>query len=149
MLDRREINVRFFECFPTETPYALAKKFGVHPSVAYRWRDGEIPVPWHCLKRVVDEQPIRWDWLIDGTEPKQRTRCKDEVFEPMNRHAINQRFLSLFPKMSQARIGQELGGINPGTVYKWRKDIAQVPWERLKYAVENKGVTWEWLIEGR
>jgi hypothetical protein len=51
--------------------------------------------------------------------------------------------------MSHAEIGRELGGLNPGTIGKWRQDKAQVPWERMKYAVENKGTTWEWLIEGR
>ena len=61
---------------------------------------------------------------------------------------INQRFLSLFPNMSQAQTGKEIG-VNPGTVFKWRKDISQVPWERLKHAVDTKGVIWEWLIEGR
>jgi hypothetical protein len=149
MLDRREINSRFFECFPTETRYALAKKFGVHHSLTYQWQEGKAPVPWHRLKNLVDEQELSWDWLIDGREPKHRKCSKKEALQPLDRHAINQRFLSLFPGMSQTQIGEELGGINPGTVFKWRHDIAQVPWERLKYAVDHKSVTWEWLIEGR
>lgn len=149
MLDRRDINTRFFECFPEDTRYALAKIFGVHTSLTYRWKNGEVPVPWHCLKWLVDAHRLSWDWLIDGKEPKHRKRLKGEVLQPLDRHAINQRFLSLFPGMSQAEIGEELGGINPGTVYKWRHDVAQVPWERLKYAVDNKGVTWEWLLEER
>jgi hypothetical protein len=40
-------------------------------------------------------------------------------------------------------------GVNPGTIFKWRRDVAQVPWERLKYAVDTKEVTWDWIIEGQ
>lgn len=149
VMDKREIALRFFECHSPRTPYQLAKLLGVHPPLVYRWHDGNAPVPWHWLKMLVDEQGLCWDWLIDGKEPKYRNVHEGEILEPLDRHAINQRFLSLFPGMSQAQIGEILGGINPGTVYKWRHDIAQVPWDRLKYAVENMDVTWEWLIEGR
>lgn len=148
MLDRQEIARRFFECYPTKTRYALAKNFGVHLSITYKWHEGLAPVPWHRIKDLVDEQGISWDWIIDGKEPKYRQRQNNEKPHPLDRNAINQRFLLLFPNMSQAQIGKEIG-VNPGTVYKWRHNISQVPWERLKYAVINKGVTWDWLIEGR
>lgn len=149
MIDRLGVYQRFDECHGTKTPYELAMKLGRNHADVYHWKEGKRPIPWDKLKNLVDEQNLSWDWLVDGKEPKHRKRRKNEALQPLDRHAINQRFLALFPEMSQAKIGEELGGINPGTVYKWRHDIAQVPWERLKYAVDNKGVTWEWLIEGR
>jgi hypothetical protein len=99
-------------------------------------------------KKLVDEHDLSWDWLIEEREPKSRKRRKNEVCAPLDRHDINQRFLSLFPGKSQAKVAEELG-IKQTTVFKWHRDMSQVPWERLKYAVDNKRVTWEWLLEGR
>ena len=149
MLNRREIDLRFFECFPDQTCYALAKKFDVHPSLTYQWQAGKAHVPWHRLKSLVDEQGLSWDWLIDGREPKRRKRRNSQMPRELDRRAINERFLSFFPGKSHAEIGRELGGLNPGTIGKWRLHTAQVPWERLKYAVDTLGTTWEWLLEGR
>lgn len=149
MLDKEGIYQRFIDCYPVKGITELAAQFGIKYQTIHGWKQGKYPVPWPRLKELVDAQGLSWDWLIDGKEPKHRKRRKGEIIQPLDRHAINQRFISLFSNMSQAKIGEELGGINPGTVYKWRHDIAQVPWERLKYAVDNKGVTWEWLIEGR
>jgi hypothetical protein len=148
MIDRLPINIRFFECYPTDTYYTLAKKLEVHHSLAYQWHAGLTPVPWHRLKDLVDEQGLSWDWIIDGKEPKYLGCRENEVEKPLNCRAINQRFLSLFPKMTHIQIGREIG-VNPGTVSKWRRDISQVPWERLKDAVDTRDVTWEWLLEGR
>ncbi len=105
------------------------------------------PVPWHRLKTLVDEQGLSWDWLIEGKEPKYRRRSKSEEGQPFDRHGINQRFLSLFPGLSNAKLGKELG-VRDTTVFKWRHDMEQIPWERLRYAVDTKGVTWDWLLEG-
>ena len=146
MFDKHGIYQRVSECHATKTPYELAMKLGIDHSIAYQWYEGRRPIPWPRLKLLVDEQGLSWDWLIEGREPKHSRG--DGKNKPLSRHAINQRFLSLFPKMSQAQIGKELG-VNPGTIFKWRHDISQVPWERLKYAVDNKGVTWEWLLEER
>lgn len=148
ILDKRSICLRFFECHSPKTPYQLAIKLGVHPPLVYRWRDGDAPVPWRWLKMLVDDQGLSWDWLIEGTDPKKRTRRKGDASRQLERHAINQRFLSLYPNMSHAEIGKEIG-VNPGTISKWRRDLSQVPWERLKDAVDEKGATWEWLLEGR
>ncbi|MCD7909116.1 MAG: helix-turn-helix domain containing protein, partial [Clostridium sp.] len=147
MFDRQGIYERFASSYGATHSSQLAKIHNVARQTANSWKQRLNPIPWEYLKLLVDEQGLSWDWLIDGKEPKHRKRRKGEIIQPLDRHAINQRFLSLFSNMSQAKIGEELGGINPGTVYKWRHDIAQVPWERLKYAVDNKGVTWEWLIE--
>ena len=148
MLDRQGIYQRFNACYGTETPYELAKKLKLNHAIVYQWQKGERPIPWPKLKTLVNEQELSWDWLIEGREPKHCPRRKGKKSETFECQGINQRFLSLFPNMSQAEIGKELG-INPGTVFKWRKDISQVPWERLKDAVDIKGAAWEWLIEGR
>lgn len=148
MFDRQGIFARFADCYAAETIAALARMVGVHHSTVFQWRSGKNPIPWIRLKTIVDEYGITWDWLIEGIEPKHRRRRRNEIQRPLESHAINQRFLSLFPNMSQAEIADELS-INQTTVFKWANDISQVPWERLKYAVDNKDVAWEWLLEGR
>ena len=148
MFDKQGIFKRFAECYPVDTIAELARSIGVHHSTVFQWRSVKNPIPWARLKALVDEQRISWDWLIDGAEPKHHKHNKNISSRPLDRHAINQRFLSLFPGMSQAKVAKELG-INQTTVFKWEHGISQVPWERLRHAVSAKGVTWEWLIEGR
>ena len=126
----------------------LAVILGVARQTTHNWKVGRYPIPWVRLKTLVDEQGISWDWLIDGVEPQRHSHTQNASPRPLDRHAINQRFLSLFPGMSQAKVAKELG-INQTTVFKWEHGISQVPWERLRYAVSAKGVTWEWLLEGR
>ena len=148
MLDKNGIYLRFIEYYPSETPYELAKLFKIDPAATYQWKEGKRPVPWHRLKTLVDEEGISWDWLLEGKKPKYHRQGKNAICRSLDRHAINQRFLSLFPGMSQAKLAGELG-VKQMSVYRWCHDLAQVPWERLKHAVDTKGVTWEWLIEGR
>lgn len=148
MFDRQGIFVRFAEWYAAGTIAELARMVGVHHSTVFQWRSGKNPIPWIRLKIVADEYDVTWDWLIEGVEPKHRKHRKNGIQQPLDRHAINQRFISLFPGMSQAKIAEELG-INQTTVFKWENDKSQVPWERLKFAVDNKGVTWDWLLEGR
>ena len=100
------------------------------------------------MKKLIDEQGLSWDWLLEGKEPKHNHRAKKAAEQAFDRHAINQRFLSLYPDVSQVKLGKILG-INEKMVFRWRHDMAQVSWERLKHEVDTKGVTWEWLIEGR
>ena len=148
MLDKHAIYMRFIECYPTETPYELAQKFGIDHSLAYQWREGKAPVPWYRLKMLVNEQGISWDWLLEGKGPKHHLHETKAPRQKFNRSAINKRFLSLFPNLSQAKLAHELG-VKQMSVYRWHHNLAQIPWERLKHAVDNKGVTWEWLLEGR
>ena len=148
MFIRQEIFARFASCYPYEKLVDLAAAMETTPQVVDHWKTGRTPIPWGKLKNLVDDKGIRWDWLIEGSGPKLRKRREGEVAQPLDRHGINERFLSLFPGMSQAKIAAELG-INQTAAFKWRHDVEQGPWERLKYAVDNKGVTWEWLLEGR
>ena len=148
MFDRREIYEHFASCYPVETPSALAEILELTRQIVNHWKSGVRPIPWHRLKTLVDEQGVSWDWLLEGKEPKYRHHAKKTEGQSFDRHAINQRFLSLYPNVSQVKLGKILG-INEKMVFKWRHDIAQVSWERLKHAVDTKGVTWDWLIEGR
>ncbi len=147
MLDRKGIYERVMTQYSVTRPVDLARKLGVKPQVVLQWKDGVRQVPWHRLKVLVDAQCLSWNWLIDGKEPKYRNPIKEESGHPFDRHGINQRFLSLFSDYSNAKLGKELG-VRDTTVFKWRHDMEQVSWERLKYAIDSKGVTWDWLIEG-
>ncbi len=147
MLDKRGIYQRFIEFYPSKTPYELAMRLGIDHSLAYQWQEGKCPVSWRRLKALADEEGVCWDWLIEGKKPKYRPPGKKTFCQPFDRHGINKRFLSLFPGLSQGKLAKELG-VKQMSVYRWCHDISQVPWERLKYAVDFKEVTWEWLLEG-
>ncbi len=148
MIDRDGINRRYLSCFPGLKPAELAEILGVkHPTV-YQWVSNKRGVPWEKLKDLADAEGISWDWLLEGKEPKYRKCRKKAAPAPFDRHRINQRFLSLFSGMSQQKIGNLLC-VSQMTVYRWQHTISPIPWEKLKYAVDTQGVTWEWLLAGR
>lgn len=148
MFDRQEIYKRFARCYAAETPSLLAKRLGLNHATTFQWRSGTRPVPWKRVKKLADEQGLRWDWLLEGKGPKFRPPIKHDRVKALNRHAINRRFLSLFPSQTQTKLGETLG-VSQVAVFKWRHDEMQIPWEKLKCAVDNYHVTWEWLLEGR
>ncbi|MCC8180084.1 MAG: hypothetical protein LIP23_04125 [Planctomycetes bacterium] len=126
----------------------MAQRFSVTPPTVFQWLSGVRDVPWSRLKQLADSQGISWDWLIEGKEPKKRRSRKSAAVAPLDQHAINQRFLSLFSDLTQNQLANLLG-VSHVSVYRWRHDLRPVPWEKLKYAVDNKTVSWEWLLEGR
>ena len=148
MFDRRGIYNRFASCYSTDKPTELARLLGLKQPTVQEWKSGKNAIPWQRLKKVVYEHGLSWDWLIEGKEPKHSHRTAKGAEQPFDRHGINQRFLSLFPDCSNAKLGKELG-VRDTTVFKWRHDMEQVAWERLKYAVDAQDVTWEWLLEGQ
>lgn len=148
MFDRQSIYERFASCHTAENPTDLAKILGLHFTTTYQWRSGKYQVPWSRLKQVVDEKKVTWDWLIEGVEPKKRPRTRHIIVIPLTRSEINSRFLSVFSGMTQVELGTLLG-VSQVAVHKWESNKEQVPWKKLKYAVDNKSVTWEWLLEGR
>ncbi len=147
VFDRQGIYKRFSSCYPTDKPTELARLLGLKQPTVQEWKSGKNAIPWQRLKKVVYEHGLSWDWLIEGREPKHQRRTAEKAEQPFDRHGINQRFLSLLPNCSNAKLGKELG-VRDTTIFKWRHDMEQVAWERLKYAVDTKGVTWEWLLEG-
>lgn len=148
MFKKRDIFDRFASCYTFDALDELAQIIGVTPQMVDNWKVCRRPIPCRYLKNIVDEHNLSWDWLIEGKEPKKRSRAKNEIILPLDQLAINRRFLSLYPPLSQAKLG-ELFGVGQTTVYKWHHAIRPVPWERLKTAVDEKGATWEWLLEGR
>ncbi len=148
MLDRSGITRRFLSCFPGKAPAELAELFNVTPATVFQWLSGVRDVPWNRIKAVADVQGISWDWFIEGHEPKSANRKPVRRARPFDWPAINQRFLSLFPDLSQKKLGI-LVEVSQVSVYRWYHNKSNVPWEKLKYAVDAKGTTWEWLLEGR
>lgn len=146
MFNKPAIYERFASCYSEDKPARLARIFGVKPSTVYRWESGEKMVPRARLKKLVDDQKLSWDWLLEGKPPKHHSSKKQP--KPFDRHEINPRFLGLFPDMSQETLGG-LFSVHQTVVSKWHLGKASIPWETLKYTVDNKGVTWEWLLEGR
>ena len=148
MFDRQAIYLRFVECYGAESAVQLAGILGLNRKTVYQWESGARQVPWKRLKGLVDEQGIRWDWLLEGETPKALVNHDVAACRPLNRREINQRYLSLFPALSQAELGRQIG-VSQAMISYWSNATLQVPWEKLKIAVKDKSVTWEWLIEGR
>ena len=148
MDDKAGIYKRFAHCHGAKNSAQLAKICGVPPQTSHSWKSGKNPIPIRYLKRLVDKQVISWDWLLEGNEPVISPLRVGKRPKPLSRHGINKRFFGLFSDMSQSEIAEELG-ITQTSVCRWFNDKATVPWKRLKYAVDTKGTTWEWLLEGR
>lgn len=147
MLDRSEITKRFISCFPGKEPAELAGFFDVTPATVFQWLSGVRNVPWNRIKEVADIEGISWDWFVEGRKPKNINRKPAKKSRPFDWEAINQRFLSLFSGISQKKIGIVVG-VSQVSVYRWYHNKSNVPWEKLKYAVDHKNVSWEWLING-
>ena len=148
LLDRAAIDRRFFSCFDGETPTEIAEYFAVTPPTVFQWLSGHRHVPWEKLKYVVDVKDISWDWLLDGKTPKKSGRQLRTWIPGFEWEKINKRFFSLFPKMTQVEIAECLE-VTQGAVTSWKTNRSHIPWDRLKWAVAQKNVTWEWLLEGR
>ena len=149
-IDKKAISARFFHCFHNESHLSIAVKLGVSRQSVDQWKNNDRPIPWEKLKVVVDTLGLSWDWLIEGWEPRERRHINIERAEGMefDLRGINARFLSLFTQMTQQEIADEVG-VSRGAVQSWQNNRRKVPWERMRYAVHRKGVSWEWLIEGR
>lgn len=149
MFDKMAISNRFFSCYPGKSRRDMARIFGVCKATVTEWaREGNVP--WSKLKCLSDSQAVSWDWLLDGMEPKESAKeaiVYDSTKPKFDSAGINQRFLSLFPDMTQTQIAHALG-VTPGAVHEWHKNICQVSWQRLLDATETFGVRWDWLIDG-
>ena len=148
MLDRFGTYTRFVSCFPVHTSAALAEILKIDVSAVLQWKALKRQIPWEWLKIVVDTQVISWDWLLEGVEPKISPYRIGKRPTALNPRLINKRFFAQFPDMSQAQIAKEVG-VSQTSVYRWHKGTIIVKRECLKHAVDQKGTTWEWLLEGR
>ena len=70
--DKNGINRRFRSLFEELTQTQIAKLLDITPSAVNEWDAGTHQVPWKRLDYAASEFGVRWDWLIDGLEPKQR-----------------------------------------------------------------------------
>lgn len=149
MFDKTAISRRFFSCYPGQSRRELAKLFGVGKSAVIEWAQ-QGTVPWSKRKYLSDSQAISWDWLIEGMEPQGSLKEKTTPVSTspnFDMAGINQRFLSLFPKMTLTQIAMALN-VTPGAVSGWNRNFSQVSWERLLGAVQTFDVRWDWLIDG-
>lgn len=155
MFDRKVVNKRFLECYSDMSWLDLAQYFSVHYSAVPQWNRAKRSVPWSKLNHLVSTRGVSWDWLLEGRGEKIRGdfhRDGGDVPYVEGRLAfdwngINDRALSLFGDSRQEDIAKELG-VSQSAVSSWKTYRKQVPWEKLKILVDDKHVTWDWLIEG-
>lgn len=143
------ISARFFSCYPGMSRGDVARIFKVNRTTVTEWATkGDIP--WNKLKYLSDGQAVSWDWILEGTEPKESTK---KAKTPLStkpkfpRAGINRRFRSLYLEMKQINMANALG-VTPATVTDWKKNKMQVSWARLEDAVNTFGVRWDWLLDG-
>lgn len=74
--DRAGINQRFLSLFPEMTLTQIASVLNVTSGAVSGWNRNFSQVSWKRLCHAVDSFAVRWDWLIDGLEPKYRNRQK-------------------------------------------------------------------------
>ncbi|MCD7897335.1 MAG: helix-turn-helix transcriptional regulator [Planctomycetaceae bacterium] len=66
------MNQRFLKLFAEMKYCEIAAELGVTSSTVSEWRTNKSRVPWKRLEYAVERFNVRWDWLIDGIEPKYR-----------------------------------------------------------------------------
>ncbi|MCD8352552.1 MAG: helix-turn-helix domain containing protein [Planctomycetaceae bacterium] len=64
-----------------------------------------------------------------------------------NRKQINDRFFSLFTKKKKGELAALLG-VGSSAISEWSAGRKQVPWDKLAYAVELSGKSWDWILTG-
>ena len=72
--DTLGINQRFLSLFGEMSQTEIAKIFDITPAAVNEWKAGTSQVAWKRLDYAVCEFGVRWDWLIDGLEPKYRRK---------------------------------------------------------------------------
>ncbi len=66
------MNHRFLKLFKGMKYFEIAAELGVTSSTISEWRLKKCQVPWKRLEYAIEKFNVRWDWLIDGIEPKYR-----------------------------------------------------------------------------
>ncbi|MCC8167236.1 MAG: helix-turn-helix domain-containing protein [Planctomycetes bacterium] len=143
MFDRTAIYSRFEKGYKVHSSVEMVRLLGVKSSTVSQWKTGKRQVPWERLKALVNQEGLSWDWIIDGKKPYR----KNVSTMTLNRKAITDRFVAILSQVSQARMA-ELLDISPVSVHKMVSGKMFVPWDKLRFIVENSHVTWHWLIEG-
>lgn len=68
------INRRFLSLFPGMKQIEIAALLEVTSSTVSEWKKNKSKVPWEKLEHAAAGFGVRWDWLIDGLEPKYREK---------------------------------------------------------------------------
>ncbi len=68
------INRRFLSLYQGMTQTQIARALKAGTSTVNDWKTYKCQVPWQRLAQAVASFGVKWDWLIDGLEPKQRQR---------------------------------------------------------------------------
>lgn len=72
--DTQGITQRFFSLFQGMTQTQIAAALNVTTSTVSDWKQNRLKVGWERLDAAVATFKLRWDWLIDGLQPKHRER---------------------------------------------------------------------------
>ena len=73
MLDYKEITNRIFDICGTKNQTVVGKRMGVSQNLVSMWVSGERKPTLKGLEKLVDDENLNWDWLLEGREPKYRT----------------------------------------------------------------------------
>ena len=65
-----------------------------------------------------------------------------------DRRGIYQRFADCHEAESPVQLAKIIG-IDHASVFRWRKGEKPIPWKWLQRIVDSRGVSWDWLIEGK
>ena len=68
--DHKEITKRFLSLYSGMKQKQIAATLKVTTSTVSNWKKNKKKVGWERLADAVDTFGVRWDWLIDGLEPK-------------------------------------------------------------------------------
>ena len=66
----------------------------------------------------------------------------------LNYSGISKRFFLLFTELSRKEMAT-IFGVGASAISDWENNKSKIPWKRLEYAVETKGVSWDWLLLGK
>jgi Predicted transcriptional regulators len=67
----------------------------------------------------------------------------------LNWTEIVDRLFLLYDVSTQTALSDRIG-VKQTLISRWTKDPSRRPsWETLEKVVQDKGVTWDWLLEGR
>ena len=70
--NHRKMTSRFLSLFPDMTQTEIATLLDVTTSTVNDWTRHKNKVGWERLAYAVEAFGVRWDWIIDGVEPKYR-----------------------------------------------------------------------------
>lgn len=76
-----DITGRFLSLFNGEKQTMIAAELGVTSAAVSKWKYNLDKVPWEKLEYAVHKFGVRWDWLLDGLEPKYRDMAGQTVTE--------------------------------------------------------------------